>query len=225
MVTEDGKKVDKASDMETWYAERAKFLCLSGDYEQCMECCDRALARFSAFHHNNDGWIKYRKAQALVALGNPEEAGKIIQDIQAHGLNHWCLYQLLYEMDVSAGRSDDAMIHAAMCALADQSHEMRVGFYSDYADFLDAAGHPEEAALHRHLVLLIRNEKAWSLKQVHMSWVIPPETEALNKQETLNKLKKFWFDCRDRNVSWLTGSIVRLLSEGKSGFVDPWLRH
>ena len=97
---------------------------------------------------------------------------------------------------------------------------MRVGFYSDYADFLDAEGHTEEAALHRHLVLLIRNEKAWSLKQVHMSWVIPPEIEALNKPETLKKLKKFWFDCRDKNVSWLTGSIVRLLGESKSGFVE-----
>ena len=220
VLTSDGKAEEKASDMETWYADRTKYLLQAGEYEQCIDTCNKALARFSVFHYNNDGWIKYRKAKALFAQGKPTDAVGIVKDILAHGLNHWCLFQLLYEIDISTSNHNDALLHAAMCALSDSSHEMRVSFYSDYADYLAMNGCSDEAALHRHLVLLIRTEKEWSLREKHQSWTIPDEIKSLNKQETIQKLKNYWYKCRDKNVCWLNGKIVRLLPEGKSGFIE-----
>ena len=152
-------------------------------------------------------------------MNDPEGAITIVKDIQAHGLNHWCLFQMLYEIDVSAGENENALMHAGMCALADPSHEMRVSFYADYADYLESKGYTEEAALHRHLVLLIRAEKEWTLREKHQSWVIPEEINNLNKQETLQKLKKFWTYWRDKNQVWLFGTVTKLLAEGKSGFI------
>ena len=219
VMAENGKEIEKASDKETWYMNRAKLLFLNGDYEQCIECSDKALSAFSKYHYNNDSWFRYRKAKSLFALGNKEEARKFVREIQSRGMNHWCLQQLLFEMDSSDGQKDRAMMYAGMCALTDPSHEMRVSFYEDYADYLEANGYQEEADLHRHLVLLIRRENEWTLREKHLSWSIPTGISALNKQETLQKLKRFWTECRDKNVTWHTGSVTRVLAEGRSGFI------
>ena len=38
-------------------------------------------------------------------------------------------------------------------------------FYEDFADYLEQSGLTHEAALHRRLVILIRQENNWGLKQ------------------------------------------------------------
>ena len=219
ITAQNGREIELASDMENWYKERSKLLLSVGEYEQCVECCDKALSRLSLFHNNNDSWFRYRKAKSLFALDYPDEARKYVKEIQARGLNHWCLLQLLYEMDKSEDQLDNALMHAGMCALSDPSHEMRVRFYEDYADYLESKGYTEEAALHRHLVILLRNENEWALREKHLAWSIPGEIVSLDKQETLRRLKKFWIYWRDKNQTWLFGTVTKLLAEGKSGFI------
>jgi len=219
ITLQDGRTIEQASDMENWYKERSKLLLSLGKYEQCIECCDKALKRLPSFHSNNDSWFRYRKAKALLALNNPEEARKYVKEIQARGLSHWVLTQMLYEMDINENQTDNALMHAGMCALSDPSHEMRVRFYEDYADYLESEGYAEEAALHRQLVILLRKENEWGLTEKQLSWRIPEEIAALDKQKTLLRLKKFWTGCRDKNLTWLSGTVTGMLPEGRSGFI------
>ena len=219
-TAENGRRVSSASDRESWYTERSKILLSLKEYEKCIACCDEGLRNLYTFHNNSDSWFRYRKAAALYALGKIDEARKNIRDIQARGLNHWCFYQLLYEMDKSENNPDQAMINACICATMDPSHEMRVRFYEDFAGFLSEKGYLRESALHRQLVLLIRKENEWNLKETHLSWNLPEDVSSLDKKTVLKQLQPFWDAWRNRNKQYFTGTVNRLLPEGRSGFVE-----
>ncbi len=219
---ENGRTIHSAYDREDWYRIRAKLLLAAEQYDECIDCCDSALQKLQAFgfHNDNDQWFRYRKAKSLFALGKAEEAGKYVHDIQARGLNHWCLWQLLFEMDRETGRTDEAIANGCKCALADPSHEMRIKFYEAFAEFLNVNGYALEAALHRQLVVLIRKENDWNLKERHLAWSIPEEIAAKDKQAVLKDLKAFWREWQNKGKTYFQGTVKRLLGEGKSGFIE-----
>ncbi|MBQ8072573.1 MAG: hypothetical protein IJ231_02295 [Clostridia bacterium] len=219
-TAENGRRISLASDKENWYKEHTKVLLAVGQYEKCIASCDAALFNLHTFHSNNDSWFRFRKAKALYALGKTDESRKYIKEIQTRGLDHWCFYQLLYEMDKSENNIENAMIHACMCATADPSHEMRVKFYDDFSQFLEGNGYEREAMLHRQLVLLIRKENEWTLRENHLAWKLPDEIAKMNKHAVLKELQEFWNKWKNRNKEYFTGVIKRLLSEGKSGFIE-----
>ena len=216
----NGRTVQTASDREDWYRIRAKLLLTTERYEECIEFCDKALNSFQKFHTDNDQWFRYRKAKSLFALGRADEARQYIHDIQARGLNHWCLWQLLFEMDRDTGNAESAIINGCRCALADPSHEMRVKFYENFATFLGSQGMFMEAELHRQLVVLIRKENDWPLKERHKAWEIPEELAAMDKQTVLKELNSFWRKWKDKDKVYFTGTVRKLLGEGKSGFIE-----
>ena len=219
-TSENGRRVSRGSDKENWYKERSKLLLSLQQYEKCIECCDEGLRSLQVFHNNNDSWLRFRKAKALYALDKTVDTRKYIKEIQARGLNHWCFYQLLYEMDKSENNYDQAMINACICATTDPSHEMRVRFYEDFANFLNEKGYSRECDLHRQLILLIRKENEWNLKEAHLSWNIPEDVSSMDKKTVLKELQIFWEDWRNRNKTYFTGTVGRLLAEGKSGFIE-----
>lgn len=219
-TTDNGRRVSLASDKENWYKERTKLLLSVGEYEKCIECCDEGLKCLYTFHNNNDSWFRFRKAKALYALGRTDEARKYIKEIQTRGLNHWCFYQLLYEMDKRENNFEQAMIDACICAKADPSHEMRVRFYEDYSSFLNENGYKKEADLHRQLILLVRKENEWNLKETHLSWSLPDDIAGMDKKTVLKELDVFWNEWKNRNKTYVTGTVKRLLTERKSGFIE-----
>lgn len=216
---QNGESRRLASDRETWYSEKSKVLLKLQKYEECIQCCDAALRGLYSFHSNNDSWFRYRKAQCLYALGRAEEAKACIQKILEAGFSHWCLLQLMFELERDAGNTDKAMSYAGACATADSSHEMRVSFYPELADFLDANGKNTEAMLHRRLVVLLREENGWGRKAYQDSWQFTPEIAAMDKEAILKKLIPFWRELRDKDKEYLTGTVERIFVEGHSGLI------
>lgn len=184
-IDQQGNRRAKAPDREIWYAARAKALLKLQRYGECMACCDEALRELRGFHYSNDSWLRYRKAKCLLALGKPDDAKRCISEAQARGAHHWCLSQVLFEIERNGGEHQAALALGAECALADPSHEMRVSFYEDFADYLEQSGLTHEAALHRRLVILIRQENNWGLKQKHLGWTNLDDVSAMDKAEIL----------------------------------------
>ena len=97
---------------------------------------------------------------------------------------------------------------------------MRVKFYENFATFLGSQGMFMEAELHRQLVVLIRKENDWPLKERHKAWEIPEELAAMDKQTVLKELNSFWRKWKDKDKVYFTGTVRKLLGEGKSGFIE-----
>lgn len=219
-IDQQGNRRAKAPDREIWYAARAKALLKLQRYGECIACCDEALRELRGFHYSNDSWLRYRKAKCLLALGKPDDAKRCISEAQARGAHHWCLSQVLFEIERNGGEHQAALALGAECALADPSHEMRVSFYEDFADYLEQSGLTHEAALHRRLVILIRQENNWGLKQKHLGWTNLDDVSAMDKAEILKTLKPLWKEWRSAAKSYLTGVVIRVLPEGGSGFIQ-----
>ena len=215
----DGKERRVASDQECWFSHKTRTLLKLKEYQKCIECCEQALHAIQIFHSNNDSWFYYRKATSLRELGRVEEAKQMIERILTNGFSHWCLNRFLFENARSLDNRDEALKQGAICALADLEHKMRVTFYQEYADFLDTCGMADEATLHRRLVVLLRQENDWKLKSYQAEWEFEERIENMDKGAVLKQLRPFWIEQRDKNKVFMTGSIIRLLGEGKSGFI------
>lgn len=214
----DGKNISMASDYETWFSMKTKCLLKMAAWEECIRICDEGLSSIEHFHYNNDSWFKYRKALCLLELGQLKESLSVANEILKTGFRHWSIYQLLYDIAAKQNDSDAAMKYAGYCALSDSIHEMRIKFYEGYADFLDEQGLKNEAMLHLHLVVLIKQEKGWKLKEDEQQ-KIDGEISRLNKKETLERLRLFWQEHRDKDKVYISGTVSKLLPSGRDGFI------
>ena len=206
------------SNYESWYSRMAKALLEQQKYDECIECCDKALATISKFHSNNDIWFNYRKAKSLREIGKEAEGTEIINEALSGRFSHWCLYEYLFDNAVSADDEKSANIYGAKCATADREHKMRVTFYQKYAEFLENHNNIREAMLLHQLIILVRQEEGWNEKSYFADWNISDEVKQMSKEDILKELNAFW--CKLADSDKLEGHITKILPNGSSGFIN-----
>ena len=214
-----GRETALPSPRESWYTRKTKLLLSLGRYEECLRCCDAALEAFAVFHTDSGSWFRYRRARCLLALGRADEARDQAEGILNSGFRHWCLTQMLFELEAEAGHAEKALARAGECALSDHEHKMRVSFYMELADHLEREGDTELPPLLRRLVILLREENGWPLKTVHQGWHFPESIAAMDKHTVLAKLVPVWRVWRDRGRVYTTGVIDTLFAERGFGFI------
>ena len=212
------KKISLASPKEKWYCRRVKCLCELARYEECVAFGEEALKALGSFHNNSDSWIKQRMAVSLAGLQQFEQAEKIANEIVRSGFRNWNIFHLLFGLACREEKFDDAFKYAGMCAVADNSHEMRVRFYGALAEFLDSQGREREAMLHRQLIDALRQEKNWKQKKDE-NWQLPEEIAALSKADVLKELKPWWWEWWNIGRVFASGRIEKILPNGSSGFI------
>lgn len=216
---QNGKQIKLASDRESWYAEKSKVQLDLGQYEACIDTAGEALHVITSFHHHHDSWFAYRRAKAQIALGRTDQAQKEIEAILNRGFSHWCFYQIPFEIEKDHQNDEAALLDGVKCALADPSHEMRVTFYDEFAEFLYTMNRQREADLHRQLVILLRNENGWPLREKQLAWVIPEDIREMDKRAVLRELAAFWCSVNDSGRTFYEGAVTKLLPSGQDGFI------
>ena len=216
---EDGRTRKLASQQEKWYTSKCKVLLHLQRYEDCLACCDQALSVINQFHSNNDIWLRRIKIEALLQLGRVADAKGTFEQMLASPFHPWILYELGYDIAVAEEDKAAALKHIGTCALADQSHEMRVKFYEASSDFLYQNGFERMAMLQAHLVDLIRQEKEWKAQIHHHQWQIAEDIKTLDKKSTLKELRQFWQEQRDKDKVFQEGTVKTVFSSGRSGFI------
>lgn len=214
----NGRMVRLASDREKWYAAKSKLCLAVKDYAGCISVCDTALRVLSSFHNNNDVWFRYRKALAYCSLGDLDQTEKEITEALAIGIDHWCLYQLLFAVAVKKGDRDKAVVYAGTCALSDREHKMRVRFYDRVAVELSDQGLLHEAGLHHRLAALLREENNWKQPETAEMPLDEP-IKFLDKAAVLKELLPIWQSWRDRDKVFLSGTVCRIFPSGRDGLI------
>ncbi|MFV0636969.1 hypothetical protein [Mitsuokella sp. WILCCON 0060] len=216
---EDGKTRKLSSQQEKWYASKCKVLLHLKRYDDCVACCDQALSVIDHFHSNNDVWLRRLKIEALLQLGRVADAKGTFEQMLTSPFHPWVLYELGYYIAVAEKNPASALKYIGTCALADQSHEMRVKFYEVSSDFLYQHGFEHMAMLQAHLVDLIRQEKEWKAQVHRHKWQIAEDVTALDKKATLKELRAFWQEQRDKDKVFLEGTVKTVLPSGRNGFI------
>lgn len=188
-------------------------------YEECLYCCDQALTVISKFHSNNDVWLRRLKIKSLLKLERVADAKAVFKELLTGKFNSWIIYEIGYTIAVAENNQNDALKYIGSCALADNSHQMRVKFYIKSAEFLYQHGFEHIGMLQVHLADLIRAENKWKAQKNQYEWNVIADIAALTKKTVLQELKKFWQAQRDKDKMFLEGTVKTVLSSGRSGFI------
>ena len=218
ILDKDGRERRLASPKEQWYNRKTKALVELEQYDECLSYIEQAFHNVSNFHNNAEHWLNYKKAQCLFAQEKYDEAEKIINDI-LNKFQHWCFYEMLFDVCLKRKDTNGALKFGAFCATADKEHKTRVKFYVKYATFLDEIGKLHEAALHLKLTELIRAKEGWKQLQLLNDYQFPDSVLNMDKKTVVYQLNDFWRKEKEKDVEFYEGTIDKLLSNGKSGFV------
>ena len=216
---DNGKTRELSSQQEQWYKYKCKVLWQLHRYEECLSCCDQALTIIRKFHSNNDVWLRRFKIESLLKLERVADAKAVFEQLLTGKFNSWIIYEIGYTIAVAENNKNDALKYIGSCALADNSHQMRVKFYSNSAGFLYQQGFERIGMLQVHLVDLIRAENKWKAQKNQHTWKVTADIAELTKKTVLKELKKFWQTQRDKDKVFLEGTVKTVLSSGRSGFI------
>ena len=217
---DDGQGITRStmSDREKWYSFKSKWLLSLGEYDACIATCEEALSVLTDFHNNNGSWFTYRKAKSELGLGHTGEAAAYVQDILDSGFEHWCLHGVLFELAAAEGDRERAKKQAGYALRRQPDYTMCVALLAELADFL-AEEDPALACQHRRLEVLLREEKAWPVKESALDAQIPADVAALSVRELLGRLQPVWNRWSDLGKTFLSGTVDRILDTGNSGFI------
>ncbi len=215
---EGGRERRVASPKEQWYTRKTKALVELKQYDECLDYIEQAFRNISNFHNNAEHWLNYKKAQCYFAQEKYEDVEKLINNI-LNKFQHWCFYEMLFNVCLIRKGTNEALKYGAFCATADREHKTRVNFYVRYAEFLDEIGKLYEAALHFKLAELIRAEEGWKQLQLPNNYQYPSDVLQMNKKSIIYHLNDFWRKEKEKDVEFRDGIVDRILPNGKSGFV------
>src|SRR5690554_4230722 len=99
-INSKGKKVQLASDFETYYSLKTKSLQKIESFEECIDLCKEALNNLKEFHYNNDLWFRFRIAVCHEKLGDFERSERLFYELIStkEGSDKWFIYKDLAEM-------------------------------------------------------------------------------------------------------------------------------
>lgn len=220
IIQVDGRDMKSYSDLERFFNRRTKALLETNQYEACINSADEALKRVSRFHNRSDCWLNYYKAKSFLALNQEDQAEELCNSLLSR-MQHWCFYEILFSIAEAKGNREEALRQGAICSSVDGEHKARVSFYEKFANFLLVGSEQEQrlAKLHLHLVQLIYLEE-WNKEKSFDNVILGEDILALDKAQTLRELSGFWKAETEKGIEFLTGTIRKVLPNGKSGFIE-----
>ncbi|MDR1517504.1 MAG: hypothetical protein LBS52_05370 [Dysgonamonadaceae bacterium] len=193
-----GQQREIASKREQYYMLRTRALLEKSDFSACILLCEDTLALFEKFHYDNDVWFRWRIALCYEGLGEWQKA----LDLQLELLKRkkeWFIQKEIAEQYYRLGDYEKSLQYALDSALNFGDADKKINTYIVLRDSLAKTGHVAEAARHSTLIEKIRTKQAID--------------------EDVRLLKKVWNSLKFTGREQFSGEIVRILPNGKAGFV------
>lgn len=208
------KEIELASERENYYMLKSKLYYSSGEYENCIQICEKALNTINGFHYGNDVWLGRRIALCLKCKDNINEAVKRLE-VLLNKKKEWFLmkeiaelYEILKQRDNSLKFAIDALLKNGY-----SSYKVKlIDFLIDITQYDDKFN-----TLNQNLIILqylIRSENKW---KITIKPTISTTENSLEVYEKIVKICKNIFLLDEPEIIKTTGTITRILHEGKSG--------
>jgi hypothetical protein len=215
---QNGKRdMELASEQEEWFSWKIKYLLHTAQWQPCIDMINLALSTINKWHYSNDIWFLRKKAAALHALGSTREALSLMEQLLLKK-KEW-----FFEADLGHMKQDPAekVVHFAKAMAMPGDDEKKVGMLQALSQCLLQLQKQEEAGKVALYEVALRN---------HAGWKIPAESEKVLEQAGLTPGKieppahyraAVLAVCRTYLPSKARGTIIKILPDGKSGFIQP----
>lgn len=217
----DDKESEYQSNKEYYYSIKAKILYSEQLYNDCIACCDEAMETIELFHHNNDMWIKYRKALCWEKIGKTEEAVLELKELIAKK-KHWVVCHSIAKIYDKSNDQMQALLYFSIASLDSVADNMKVTLFQDFAFFLNKINKVNFAYNHAMYAKKLRETESWSIPKElnHLIDVILKKLSEESGEISKKQLKVYWLD-NVRAVSGLEyGKVTSIHKNKKFGFIS-----
>lgn len=221
-VDAEGRNRTVASKKESYFSWRIKALFKLEKYAACKEICKLALESFTNFHYNNDVWFKQKMALSDAKLGNISNAIEQLTEILTLKKD-WFIYRDIADLLLQTDRPKEALAYSISGAFAYGNDDKKIKLYSLMADILLVLNKKEEAKKHLSFMWVIRNDENWNITNEFQQKLSnhQVDTENLPNGHVLKReLTQIWNDLKYANQTKLEGKILKILPNGRAGFVQ-----
>ncbi len=219
----NGKKVDVASDYETYFSTKAKYEFKDEKYEDCLNTSELALSTIEKFHYDNDIWFKRYRALSLSHMNRHEEAEEVLQDILSmRGGQKWFIYKEFADFLYEDENYEQALSMAINAALTGKDYDKKIDLFILLSKILTKSDRREEAVLHAKLAIAIAKNEGWKLRDKHLAmakYFDFDSNEEMDFKQLLNDCQKIWDKEKWGKYPVEEGKITTIHQNGKSGFI------
>lgn len=216
---QNGREKEYQSKKEMFYAVKSKTLLASKRYDDCISCCDEALACLERFHHDNKTWIIARKAVSMAEMGNQDEGISELKKAVIHK-NHWSLFDKIAEIYLMKQDSQSALLYFSMAAITNDPPKMKVTLFMDMANLLISMGDQENAWKHLCFSKAIREKEQWNIPSQMQQLYQQLSGHQFDETVQLYQLKEYWLNLIYRVLGKHSGVISKVNTGGKTGFIS-----
>jgi len=208
----NGRKMEIQSNYEHYYALKTAAYLALGKYEDCLLCCEEALNKIEVFHHDNDIWIKQRKAECLLNIGDGKQAEQILKELVLYKEGFFILSELA-KVYIKLQEQEKALVAYCRALLTKEPYYKKVSVIEDFGGFLEELKLVEESQLHYNLAKKIREEKGWSTYKI--------EQKIKKKHDvSTNIMREIWLNKIYSINKVVEGKIYSIGGNGKNGFIE-----
>lgn len=220
--TQERGEVELSSDLEKFFALKTKALLKLGEFETCIEHCNKGLELLEKFHYNNDLWFKMRIALSEDGLGNHEKSEGLFKELleSKAGSDKWFLYRDISEVYYEQGDFLKAWKYAVDAAFYGNEPHFLIGLYLLQARILFKLERPTEGKILAELIASILKEQEWNDKTEYVklfNYYKIDRANLLPVSEIIKKTRLFWQNERYGNKPMQKGTIISIHKNGKIG--------
>lgn len=221
-VDSNDKQRELASYKEKWYAYRTKALEKTNRYEDCLLLAQEGIKLFPDSSDGNDVWFRWRLGKSLYHLGNVSVAITELENV-LRIKKQWYIQHLLSQACFDTGDVDTAIQYAAEAALNSGDLKNKYRLFVHMARVLSVKGEQEVAKKHIEIALLAYAEQPStrqpSILQEAVSSFGIVEMPSVPLYKAVDMLRPVWQELRLSKLPQDRGKIVKILPNGKAGFV------
>lgn len=220
ITDENGKEFSVASDREFYYYIRSKALEKTGDYQECIECCEMGIRIFEGqkLHYKNHIWFVARKFYCKCKLNLNHEEIKNYEEV-ARSNKFWYMYHKLSNLYFQIGETRTALIYSLKALLSDKfDPEKMINLLYDIGMLLDANGSSDIAKLYYHCTTYYRHKFRWNINE-ELRFIIRHKNIDFNVEVDRYKLRKTTVDLLLSYESFQKGKITEINIGKQFGYI------
>ncbi|ADR19508.1 tetratricopeptide repeat protein [Calditerrivibrio nitroreducens] len=216
-ITQDGKKIEIASEYEQYFMHKSKALYELSEYEKCIEISNAAITSLKRFHYNNDIWFKWRIALSFKNMQRYDESlEKLIEIVRIK--KDWFIQKEIAEIYFIQNKYDDALSFAIDSILNAGEIDKKIYVIILLCEIFEKKQMHYEAGLHYLLAKNIIDKNGWKI-QVPIQLKDKFNDFGAQANDIHRELKKIWNQINDAKMDRYDGIIINYLSNNQAGFI------
>lgn len=162
-TTSFGRECESASTREFYYYQITRAYEKIGEYEKCIDICNKALSEDMKFHYRNNLWIKARKLYCECQIAQDKRKAIMNYKRIVDKNDFWFMRHKLANVYFNNNMMEEALTYSYLALDLRQEDSKLINVINDLIYIFEALSDYEKSKLCLIEYLKIRNNNGWDI--------------------------------------------------------------